>query len=96
MGFDCSSHNKDARERAQDCLRGNPRVPIPNALNTFNQRFIFEEQKRGGCSSWADSGNRDGHSRDIRDNDDGQHDLMRIIGISPLTHRQHLFLSPLP
>ena len=57
-------------------------VPVPS------EGSIREEKKeRGGFwSSWANPSDRDSHRRDIRDREDGQQDLMRMIGIS----------SPLP
>ncbi|KAH9996151.1 hypothetical protein BJV74DRAFT_828545, partial [Russula compacta] len=39
-----------------------------------------EKKERGGFWSWASSTERDSHRRDIRDKEDGQHDLMRTIG----------------
>ncbi|KAI0255530.1 hypothetical protein BJV78DRAFT_1358700 [Lactifluus subvellereus] len=42
---------------------------------------IREERKeRGSFWSWASPGERDSHRRDIRERDDGQQDLMRMIG----------------
>lgn len=39
-----------------------------------------EKKERGGFWSWA-TGDRDGHHREARDKEDGQQDLMRMIGI---------------
>jgi hypothetical protein len=52
---------------------------------------IREEKK--GFWSWATPGERDSHRRDIRDKEDGQQDLMRMIGICPALPRgRSLFL----
>jgi hypothetical protein len=40
-----------------------------------------EKKERGGFWSWANPTDRDNHRRDIREKEDGQQDLMRIIGI---------------
>ena len=42
---------------------------------------IREEKKERGFWSWATAGDRDGHRREARDKEDGQQDLMRMIGI---------------
>jgi hypothetical protein len=42
---------------------------------------IREEKKERGFWSWASPSERDSHRRDVRDKEDGQHDLMRMIGI---------------
>jgi hypothetical protein len=42
-----------------------------------------EKKERSGFWSWATPGERDGHPRDVRDEEDGQQDLMRMIGICP-------------
>ena len=41
---------------------------------------IREEKKERGFWHWANPGDRDNHRRDIRERDDGQQDLMRMIG----------------
>jgi hypothetical protein len=40
-----------------------------------------EKKERGGFWSWATTGDRDSHRREARDKEDGQRDLMRMIGI---------------
>jgi hypothetical protein len=40
-----------------------------------------EKKERGGFWSWATTGDREGHRREARDKDDGQQDLMRMIGM---------------
>jgi hypothetical protein len=45
-----------------------------------------EKKERGGFWSWANPSDRDSHRRDVRDREDGQQDLMRMIGI--------FFISP--
>ena len=40
-----------------------------------------EKKERGGFWSWATTGDRDSHRREARDKEDGQQDLMRMIGI---------------
>jgi len=42
-----------------------------------------EKKERGGFWSWATPGERDNHRRDVREREEGQHDLMRMIGIRP-------------
>ena len=52
---------------------------------------IREEKK--SFWSWATPGERDNHRRDIRDKEDGQQDLTRMIGICPALIRSgSLFL----
>ncbi len=52
-----------------------------------------EKKERGGFWSWATTGDRDGHRREARDKEDGQQDLMRMIGIySALPCYRSLFL----
>jgi hypothetical protein len=73
-------------------------APRPNRddealVFTQSDGSIREEKKeRGGFWSWASSGERDSHRRDIRERDDGQQDLMRMIGISPRTYFHAVFL----
>ena len=42
---------------------------------------IREEKRERGFWSWATAGDRDSHRRETRDREDGQQDLMRMIGI---------------
>ncbi|KAI0277856.1 hypothetical protein BGY98DRAFT_977023 [Russula aff. rugulosa BPL654] len=41
---------------------------------------IREEKRERGFWSWATAGDRDSHRRETRDREDGQQDLMRMIG----------------
>ena len=53
----------------------------------------IREEKKTGFWSWATPSERDNHRRDIRDKEDGQQDLTRMIGICPALPRSpFLFL----
>ena len=89
MSLSYSFHNKETQDRDKDCYGGSPAVNVLNALNARSESSIGEEQKESGhFSSWANPSDpsRDNHHYDTpgRHREDGQHDLMRIIGIFPL------------
>ena len=89
MSLSYSFHNKETRDRDKDYYGSSPAVNVLDALNARSQSSIGEEQSEcGHLSSWTNPSDpsRDNYHRDTpgRDREDGQHDLMRIIGISPL------------
>ena len=57
-------------------------VTTPLCTHPAKVPFAKKKEERGGSWSWEDPGDRDCHRRDIRDRDDGQQDLHRMIGIS--------------
>jgi hypothetical protein len=89
MSLSYSYHNKETQDHEKDWYGTSPAVNVLDAVNARTESIIGEEQKEcGRFSSWANptDPSRDNHHHDTpgRDREDGEHDLMKIIGISPL------------
>jgi hypothetical protein len=98
MSFSYSFHNKETQDRGEDYYGSSPAVNVLNALDACSESSIGEKQKEcGHYSSWANPSDpsRNNYHRDTPgcDREDGQHDLMRIIGISPPPSSTASFVS---